>query len=183
MGWGTCIFKSKPSYDEILAVATKLRTRDREEIYPLIFNATPEQIAANHFNDGSRPQVDWVVSLLSHPVAILGAVELFPGNWRVYFFATDQCHEVIGHITKFIKTEMIPLLVDIGAHYVDCLSIDGDKKASKWLKSLGAIKEANLNGYGKNKEDYSIYVWRLENVRDTWLKQTEASTNTTSANA
>lgn len=158
------MFKANPTFEEILAVSSRLRPRDKLEIYPLMTVETPEQIAKDHFNDGSRPQVDWAVCLPSGPVVILGATENFPGNWQVYMFATEEYKLVIGHVTRFIKNEMIPALLDLKANYVDCLSISGDKKAANWLKSLGAKKEAALREYGKNKETYNIYVWRPKYV-------------------
>ena len=84
------MFKANPTFEEILAVSSRLRPRDKLEIYPLMTVETPEQIAKDHFNDGSRPQVDWAVCLPSGPVVILGATENFPGNWQVYMFATPK---------------------------------------------------------------------------------------------
>jgi len=80
--------------------------------------------------------------------------------WNVHMFATDNFSKIAISLTKFVKNVIVPSLTAIGSHRVECKSMDGHEDAHKWLEFLGAHRESTLSEFGKDNEDFHLYVWR-----------------------
>lgn len=155
------IIKANPSFEEILFIAQRLRQRDKEEIWPIVPYDDAETLAVVHFNDGSRPELNWVAyDNDGKPSIFFGAHENFKGNWTAYLFATDNFKDCVWEVTNFVHHQMLPLIEEFGGHYLDATSLASDKISNNWLHGFGAKVEAVLRAYGKNKQDYNLFVWR-----------------------
>lgn len=106
----------------------------------------------------------WVCEFDGEPVAAVGAVEVHPGVWSAWMFATDKFQLVGFYLTRFVRQRMIPSLVRLGAHRCDARSIDGHDHAHRWLRALGAVEEARLLRYGRNGEDFLVFRWDRSDV-------------------
>ena len=81
------------------------------------------------------------------------------GVWSIGMFATDNFQKVGGYLTKKIIREIIPMLMDAGAHRIECQSIEGYDAIHKWLGTLGLQEESKLMGYGRDGEDFCQFTW------------------------
>lgn len=142
--------------DRVRYVARNMREADRVECFAMMAADDPDAVAAQMA--GLRIAVvigadDGV------PVAAAGAIECWPGLWRVGLIATDRWPEVVLATTRWVKRGMLPTLVGHGAHRVDCLVWLGNELAWRWLELLGATRESVHRAYGRNREDFASYVW------------------------
>lgn len=154
----------KPLHDgDVLYVARNMRQADRDEIY-----ATRRAESANNLvNDvmwaSKQPDAFSVMACLGErPVAILGGVPFWPGVYDVWAFGTDEFHLVAFSLTKHIRRVMIPRLVERGCHRAHCRSLASHTVAHEWLRSFGFRPGLTLKAWGKNREDFLLFEWHLE---------------------
>jgi hypothetical protein len=148
-------------YADAVYVARRMRQQDAEEIYPHLWNPTPENLAAA----SCQSKIKFVALLDAEPVVAFGGTERFPKVWLVWMFATPKWIKVALSVTKFVRRQM---MVEI-SHYqpvrLDCWSMDGHDTAHQWLEAFGFIREATVEDYssaGKTYHCYSITKSRLE---------------------
>lgn len=151
---------SPVTYDEALFVAKNMREWDKKEIYATRWNDDPSDVAQDCVWLG---EFGWIASD-PEPIAVIGAGPCHPGVWNVHMFATDNFSKIAISLTKFVKRVIIPSLAASGAHRVECKSMDGHEDAQRWLEFLGAQRESTLPEYGREAEDFHLYVWRRDNV-------------------
>jgi hypothetical protein len=99
-------------------------------------------------------------------------------------FATDLWPAVALSVTRNIRREMMPAMIDSGAVRADCWSMEGHHAAHRWLEVLGAVREATVEDYGPSRKPYHCYSWtrsRLERDGDfdhVHLRRLKAATDT-----
>jgi hypothetical protein len=150
------------TYADIAHIARHMRDLDAEEIYPLLWKPTAENLAAGTVAAGG---ISYAALCDGEPVATWGAHPLRPKVWIVWMFATDRWPRVALSVTRQIKTKMIPTLIDAGAVRAECFSMEGHDVAHRWLEVLGAVCESSVEDYGQNRKTYHCYSWtrsRLE---------------------
>ena len=150
-------------YSDVVFITRRLRVLDEEEIFPLMFNASPENLAMGSIAVGGY----CFVALANDgcPVAAFGATLQKPAIFSVWMFATDRWPDVALSVTRHIRRVMMPEMIDAGANRADCWSMDGHDVAHRWLEVLGARREATLDDYGPTRKKYHCYSWtrtRLE---------------------
>lgn len=96
------------------------------------------------------------------PVAVVSAAELWPGVWQVGMVATDRWPEVAKDTARWIRRALIPALVSAGAHRAQAYALADRVATRRWLEWLGAAPEAQLRGFGRNREDFVLYTWNRE---------------------
>jgi hypothetical protein len=144
-----------------LHVALRVRESDAEEIFATRYDESRESLA---ISATTRGPMAWAAGRDGAPIACLGAIELWPGVWEAWMFATDDFHYIGKPLTRFIRRGMIPALKGLGAHRVQAHSIEGHTVAHKWLESLGAKFERPVPRMGRNGEDFRVYRWFVEDV-------------------
>lgn len=140
--------------EDVAAVAAKMRDIDRREICALAGTDDPVQATSylplfNHI--GATVYKD-------EPIAVVGAMFLWPGVVSVFMFATDRWREVAIETTRFVKNILLPSLRDAGVHRLQCYSLADHYEAHNWLRYLGADREVPEPEYGKNRENYVLFV-------------------------
>ena len=98
------------------------------------------------------------------PVAVVAAIECWPGFYSVGMFATDAWPEVACSLTRWARRRMAASLLAAGAHRMECRTIEGHETAHRWLERLGAVREAVMPDMGRNRETFYLYAWRLRDV-------------------
>ena len=149
-------------YADVVYVARNMRACDAEEIWPITIVKTPETLA---FGTVSGVGYKFVVGSGGVPVATWGASPIRPGVVTVWMFATDRWPQVALTVTRHIRKELMPALIDAGYVRAECWSHANHHVAHKWLEILGAIREATVEDYGPNRVPYHCYSWtrsRLE---------------------
>lgn len=146
------------SHESVLHVIRNMRERDREEIYNVRFDDNPFHL----LNDVmAHQQFAWVGWLGEKPVAVFGGAQEHPGVWSMFAFATDDFPRIALALTRFGVRVVIPTLFgQVGAHRLHCDSHEKHASAHKWLKNMGAEREAVKSGYGRDGADYFTFVIR-----------------------
>lgn len=134
-----------------------LRAQDREEAFCQKAYDDPARLTRELFF-GAGGMV-WIAYSHNEPVAVVGALEIWPGVWSAWMLATDKFSKVGTLVTRFIRKRLIPTLNELGAHRCEARSLASHEEAHRWLESLGAVKEAELKRYGKNGQDFFVYRW------------------------
>lgn len=146
-------------HGDVLYVARNMREEDAREIYAVRWTDSPEDLAADciksSFNFG------WTFGR-ELPICAVGGHVVSPKVWAIWMFATNDFHKVALSVTKFCRKRMIPILLN-HCNRAYCNSIEGHSVAHRWIESLGAFRESSLVNFGKNKETFHTYVWRVEN--------------------
>lgn len=132
-----------------------MRAWDKREIYATRWTDDPVHLAADA---ASCAPMAWIIGI-DEPVVAIGARPIHPGVWSVFMFATDLWPSVALSTTRFVRRVMIPALRSTGAHRAECRSMEGHAQAQRWLERLGARREATLEGYGREGQNFHVYCW------------------------
>lgn len=141
------------NWPEIEHVARNMRERDRLEICALSNSDDPVE-AVSHLK--FLPYFG-AVAAKDEPIAVVGAVDLWPGSVSAFMFATDRWKEVAAQTTRWVKKTMIPTLFRNGVHRMQAYSMEGHDEAHAWLRYFGA-KSRPEPAYGKNHENFLYFV-------------------------
>jgi hypothetical protein len=142
--------------EDVTYVANRMRPHDRAE-----------RLALSHGDDAVAAAVHFlklphlvVTVWKGTPIAVIGVVFPHPGVASTIFFATDQFRHVALATTRFIRRTLFPILLNTGIHRLQVCSMvqPGDHSAHRWIWSFGARPEAVLQKYGRNGEDFALYV-------------------------
>ncbi|MEQ9416663.1 MAG: hypothetical protein RJQ08_03870 [Salinisphaeraceae bacterium] len=150
-------------------IARALRAADARELAAQRWEWDPDALVGEVM--GYYGPFKWVCERAGEPIAAVGAVQLHPGVWSAWMFATDEFPKIGLYLTRFVRRRMIPSLVRLGAHRCDARSIEGHDHAHRWLRALGAVEEARLVRYGRNGEDFIVFRWDKPDV----LQQAEST--------
>lgn len=143
--------------EDIFAVMDNLREADRKEAYATVWEESPQHLtllAKQHWGD-----FGWLFYYDNTPTCVVGATQLWPGMWSAWMLGTPDFPKIGTHVTKFISRDMRDMLKARNAVRLEARSHIEHHDAHRWLELLGAEKEAVLQRYGKNGEDFVIYRW------------------------
>ena len=143
-------------------VAQHMRADDRREIFATQWQDSESLLVGPLYHGSHVAKI--ALADDQTPIAALGAVEMWPGVWSVWMFATDRWREVANKVSKYLRQQFIPLLLEQQAHRAECMAIADRPVVHRWLQYLGARPEAFLRHYGKNREDFILFSWERENM-------------------
>lgn len=149
------------------SVALNMRDRDLDEVTATGYERTRAQWADRiaallEYHEG--PMVIRGESYQGRPVSVGGAIECWPGVWAAWMVATDEWPRVAFRATRTVAKDVLPAVWAHGAHRIEARSIAGYDAAHRWLKTLGAQHEGTLQGFGREGQDFEIFVWRPRHV-------------------
>jgi len=150
-----------PDIEGLRHITTNMRSRDKDEIYATRWDDCPDFLAEQAAGSGG---FQWLARVGEEPAAAIGATPLWPNVWSVWAFGTKSWPRCVLSLTKHVKRVMIPALHQAGAHRAECRALKTHTEACRWLEMLGARKEAELAGFGRQREDFNLYVWRQSDV-------------------
>jgi hypothetical protein len=143
------------AHNDALHVAKNMREWDAREIYATMWEDSPEWLVGYCM---AHPSHGFVCGD-SEPIAVIGAVPLWPNVFSMYMFATDKFHNISLPLTKWAKRVYFPALKDIGVARLQCHTMEGHVEAQKWLEFLGGSRESTHLSYGRNGETFHLYSW------------------------
>ena len=173
-------------YPDVVEIARNMRELDAEEIWPVTYAKTPENLALSTV---AGVGLKYVARYGAVPVATWGASEMRPKVVSVWMFATDRWPKVALSVTRHINRVVMPTLIEAGCVRAECWTHANHHVAHRWLELLGAVREATVEDYGQNRVPYHCYSWtqtRLEKEDVCWTLGTQSAENaraTTSADA
>lgn len=138
-------------------IAANLRERDKVELFATRWTTNTDELAVDTYNAG---EFQWIAWRDGTPVAVVGAVAMWPNVWSAFAYGTDRWPEAVLTLTKLVRRVMIPTLEGLGAHRVQCHAYSGHDDARRWLEALGAEVENVIPDYGLNQEPFVLYRWR-----------------------
>ena len=143
-------------HENVLYVVKNMRQRDQEEIFNLRWDDNPFTI----LNDVmAQKNFAWVVWHDGKPAVVIGGAPYHPGVWSMFCFGTDDFPKLAVGLSRFAKKTIVPTLFgEIGAHRLQCDSHEKHTSAHKWLRLLGAEREAVKRNYGRDGADYHTFV-------------------------
>lgn len=137
-------------------IVNGMREWDRREIFATQPHECDELLVAQVQDMGPMA---WVAGKGDEPIAAFGCHNRWPGMWDMWFFATDSLHKIGLPVTRLIKSTIVPGLFRMGAHRLECRSMEGHLEAQRWLTVLGAKHECTHTAYGRGRQDFHVYVW------------------------
>jgi hypothetical protein len=137
-----------------------MRDRDRDEIYATQYSDNPEDLLQLQLMLMGDMCCIWTCAGV--PVSCQGILPIHPGVWTMFAYGTDQWPRVVLSMTKHALRRIVPALLAVGAHRVECRALASHTESRRWIEFLGAREEAILKAYGKRQEDFVLYVWRPE---------------------
>jgi hypothetical protein len=149
--------------DAVAFVARTMRARDRAEIFATRWDDDPDAVAAETMALARIGGVAWNNGA---PIAVACAMPLWPGVWSIGLYATDAWPAVARAVTRWIKATTRDFIAG-GAHRAECRSLATHTTAHRWLERLGAVREAVLPDYGRNRETFYLYAWTHQPTGDT----------------
>lgn len=151
-------------------VAANMRAKDRAEIYATRFREDPAEVARDCL---LISRLGFVGASARDGAAIvaIGGAELWPGLWSLWMFATDRWPEVAAAATRTARRILRPALLAAGARRAECRSLASHRDAHRWLRALGARREARIPQFGKNGEDFVAYAWLRDDSRPRPARQ------------
>ena len=141
---------------DVWAVARAMRDADRREIFATRFDEDALALAEDLI--ASDPVGAIVAAADGTAVAALGGIEMWPGMWSLWMFATDRWPEVAKETTRFAKSVLWPALLRLGLRRGECRSAVDHETAHRWLRFLGGDVEALYPAYGKGGETFIGFV-------------------------
>jgi hypothetical protein len=144
------------SLDDVWAVARAMRDADKREIFATRFDEDALLLAEDLM--ASDPVGAVIAAADGTAVAALGGIEMWPGNWSLWMFATDRWPEVAKETTRFAKFVLWPALLRLGLQRGECRSALDHEAAHRWLSFLGGEVEAFYPAYGKGGETFIGFV-------------------------
>jgi hypothetical protein len=151
---------AKADLGSLLYVCRNLRADDAAEIFATRFTDSPDELAAEAFSRwGNFSYIAFADDGM--PVASVGATPLWGGVWAGWMMATDRFGEVGKPLTKWMRKVMIPSVVEAGCHRAEARSSAAHATAHRWMEMLGAKRESVLRRYGREQQDFILFVWEF----------------------
>lgn len=151
---------------DLLYIARNMRQADKEEIYATRWSEDPNRLVDDCMAVASLPTSFTAMLGLDRPIAVLGAVEPWPGVFDVWLFATDEFPRIRFSITKYVRKVFIPALLERGMHRAHCRSIATHTVNHEWLYEMGARPDATrpCRAWGKDGEDFLMFEWHRDDL-------------------
>lgn len=164
------------NHADLMAIGQSMRLADRREIFATRFDDDVGSLVADILE--SDPIGAVIAAADGRAVAALGGIEMWPGNWSVWMFATDRWPEVAKETTRFVRRILLPALLRLGLKRGECRSALGHEVAHRWLIFLGARIEAIYPAFGKGGESFvGFVIYGEENMCATPKKRRHTTTN------
>lgn len=142
-------------------IAAHMRESDRREICAQRWGDDPVALARDWC---THARLGAVFHDADGPVATVAAVELLPGLWSAGLFATPAWPGVAWPALRWCHRDLRRLLHERQAHRVEVRVMAGHPAGGALARALGAVHEATLPDYGRARETFELYAWRLSDV-------------------
>ncbi|MCB9949168.1 MAG: hypothetical protein H6842_15305 [Rhodospirillaceae bacterium] len=158
-------------FEALTQVALNMRAIDAQEIFACRRDRDATALALELMAAVRLSGCAWCAGR-DRPVAVFGAVELWPGRWSALMFATEEWPGVALAVTRFVRNDVMPMLLGLGARRCEVRSMATHHDAHRWLEHLGARAEGVHPDEGCGAEPFITYAWTRSHVH---LQRTETA--------
>jgi hypothetical protein len=140
-------------------IARNMCAIDAAEIFATRRNHDSDEIACEAL---ACPH-SFVCVLNGVPVSAFGATGCWPGVWSVWMFSTDALNLRVGaEVLRYFRRYIAPEVLAQDAHRVQCDSLKRHHAAHEFIMRFGGRREALMQGYGRDGEDFIRFSWDRE---------------------
>jgi hypothetical protein len=151
-----------PTEQHIRYIVNHLRERDLIEIFALRWDNDPEGLVRDIVAVAGAMWRVWTVN--DEPVSVAGMTPIRPGVIAAGAFGTALFPRVVRPMLRWGRDWVFPRLRVAGFHRGECYALASNTDGRKFIEACGGEIEALLHGYGRNREDFLLYAWRLDDV-------------------
>lgn len=155
----------------VASVAKRMRAADAREIYACRWTADPLTIASTVVEQARFGFVAWTAG---GPAAVVACAEHWPGFYQVAMFATDDWPDVATITSRAARRWIKPAMLAAGGRRAEARSHAAHSEAHRWLTWLGFVAESRMPEFGRNGEEFILFVWRRNHVHVRQLVATTA---------
>lgn len=148
------------THEMVTHIVRNLRDRDRRELYALRWDDDEDALIDNVWASVGAMWRVWCYQ--DEPVAIHGVMPLRPGVVSAAGFGTDKWHHVCRPVIRWSRHWVIPRLKLAGYHRAEAFALAANASGRHFIELIGGRVEAYLHKYGRNREDFILYTWRLD---------------------
>ena len=146
--------------EDIAHIVRNLRDRDRREIFALRWDDDEGELVDRTLAIAGPMWRVWRYQ--DEPVAINGVLPLRAGVVSAAAFGTDKWSHVVRPMIRWSRDWVIPRLKFHGYHRGEACALAANVDGRRFIELLGGRVEAYLHKYGRNREDFVLYAWRLD---------------------
>lgn len=153
----------EPLAGDVVHVAQNMREADAREVFALRVNedriglgyrlaaAVPHALTALVAGVDNRPDA----------AAFLGiwAMDETGGLASANLFATAEFPLIADALVRHVRHTLIPALLRRGCRRVECRALATYRTSRRFIRACGALEEAVLPDYGKNREAFVLCAW------------------------
>jgi hypothetical protein len=150
-------------------VLVNLRERDAREIFALRWDDDLAGLAKQMVQMCNPLWRVWLVD--DEPAAIFSAVPVRPGVVIVGAFGTHLWPQAMPGVVRYIKTEFAEAMDDLGVHRCEAYVLAQNEDGRRFVQGLDGELETRLREFGRNREDFLLFRWRVQDVLRRWLLQ------------
>lgn len=150
------------SREGLVHIVRGLRPRDRAEVFALRWDEDETRFINDVLAVAGPMWKVW--SWDNEPAAINGVLPVRPGVVIAAAFGTDKWRFTLRAMTRWSREWVIPALQAASYHRGEAYVLAANVDARAWIEALGGEIEAYLYQYGRNREDFILYTWRLNDV-------------------
>lgn len=141
-------------------VASRLRPEDEREAACQFEQFSPALLATVSLKDHA-----YVVEVDGNPEAAFGACSTaHRGLWVAWSWGSVRMWRAVPLITQFVRAVMIPDIIAQGCWRCEARAMAENTGAHRWLKRMGATERADLPGWGKNGEEFTLFDWTRKDI-------------------
>lgn len=142
-------------------VAEQMRDQDTAEFMAVSHAETRDELVGGLIATyGARDDLIMACTDDMQPVGIGGLIETRPNVVTLLFFATDAFPQIALGLTRYIRCNLFPKVIEAGVHRIECVSIAGYGENHRWIRLLGLREPiVTLRAYGKKAEDFLMFSW------------------------
>jgi hypothetical protein len=146
--------------EDIAHIVANLRERDRVEIFGLRWDDNPDTLVRDICAVAGPMWRVWKYD--GEPVAMNGVIPQRPGVCTCGAFGTEKWRHIVRAMTRWSRDWVIPRLQAAHYHRGEAIALASNTDGRRFIELLGGQIEAFLYHYGRQREDYILYAWRLD---------------------
>jgi len=157
---GDILCRERIEREDIAHIVHHLRERDRREMFALRWDDNEEHLTDAIFAVAGPMWRLWCWR--DEPVALSGIIPQRPGVVMAGAFGTERFPRVARAILSWGRRWVIPRLQAAQYHRGEAYALAANIDGQRFIEAMGGRKEAYLHKYGRDREDFVLFVWRLD---------------------